>query len=319
MIGPAIHCRIAGSALWGRLFADPVLPIVKSMVVTPLRLTVFVDAQPAIRREFADGAVIVGRGHDVGLQIPDRRVSRAHLRLAPSNISPDAWSVTDLASKNGTRVDGRIIDSVEIAEASWLDLGGVPVLAEFAATATDKATHDAATGGVSLLRHRAPNNATENDPKNDPVNDPDDGLASGNEDPISPAAIIRRCVQSVVDLTASERGGLWLARKGGAVPFIQVGTDNPPVSMSVIGDVIKSGTRIIHHDVEGAEALTRRLSIRTGGIRAVTGLPLKDGQRSIGVLYADSSRMGSCYTELDMEILEGLADHASIAARLLAP
>ena len=263
------------------------------MTVAPLRLTVFLDRQPALRRDRVDQALVLGRGPDADWQIADPRVSRAHLRLEPAPDAPGVWRALDLASKNGVRVNGRMIDRADISQTAWLDLGGVPSLAEISSDAIAMTEAERQSGLKSAGSLTFPQNA--------------EGAAD----------MIRRCAASVVELTASDRGGVWLAREGELQAFCRIGAEAPPVSMSVIEEVMRAGARIIHHDVEGAEALARRHSIRAGAIRAVTGLPLLDGDRPIGVLYADSRRIGACYTELDIDILEGLADHAAIAARLL--
>lgn len=59
-------------------------------------------------RTFAlDGAIEVGRGEDVGLTLEDGFASHRHARLSPGR---DGWQVEDLGSRNGTKVNGRIID-----------------------------------------------------------------------------------------------------------------------------------------------------------------------------------------------------------------
>ncbi len=62
----------------------------------------------------ADTAFIVGRAAGCDLTIADMTVSRAHARL---ERTPDGWLLCDLASTNGTRVNG------------WLVRGKVPVRA----------------------------------------------------------------------------------------------------------------------------------------------------------------------------------------------
>jgi pSer/pThr/pTyr-binding forkhead associated (FHA) protein len=49
-------------------------------------------------------AVVVGRDRWCNVQINSHRVSRRHCRLAPN---PDGVRVLDLASKNGTRINGQ--------------------------------------------------------------------------------------------------------------------------------------------------------------------------------------------------------------------
>ncbi|HEY7134413.1 MAG TPA: ABC transporter transmembrane domain-containing protein [Acidimicrobiia bacterium] len=65
----------------------------------------------ATRRTTVQAPVAVGREGDV-LVVSDERVSRRHLELRPRS---DGVEVTDLGSRNGTRVNGRRIDPVAVA------------------------------------------------------------------------------------------------------------------------------------------------------------------------------------------------------------
>jgi DNA-binding winged helix-turn-helix (wHTH) protein len=59
-------------------------------------------------RQFAlaEGATIIGRGHDAGVRIDSGGVSRHHARIV---VRADAASLEDLSSKNGTFLDGKAV------------------------------------------------------------------------------------------------------------------------------------------------------------------------------------------------------------------
>jgi pSer/pThr/pTyr-binding forkhead associated (FHA) protein len=67
----------------------------------PIHL-VSLDGHPDILLDLA--AVVVGRDRWCNVQINSHRVSRRHCRLAPDH---DGVRVLDLASTNGTRINGQ--------------------------------------------------------------------------------------------------------------------------------------------------------------------------------------------------------------------
>src|SRR5262245_5346481 len=89
----------------------------------PARLTVHFPSRPARVVPLPDGReMVVGRDPDCDVVLDDDRVSRRHAVL----VSEDAaWSVTDLASKNGTLVDGVPVTSGALKERSWVSFGGL--------------------------------------------------------------------------------------------------------------------------------------------------------------------------------------------------
>jgi two-component system, NtrC family, nitrogen regulation response regulator GlnG len=64
--------------------------------------------------------LLVGMGPTCGLQLGDRRVSRAHLQIAPDLLG---FRIKDLGSTNGTFVDGVRIDEVVAPVGTLLQLG----------------------------------------------------------------------------------------------------------------------------------------------------------------------------------------------------
>ncbi|MBX9627250.1 MAG: GGDEF domain-containing protein [Gemmataceae bacterium] len=70
---------------------------------------------PAMGHRYAlgDKPLMVGRGDDCDLRIPDHSVSRRHAKIEPS---PDGYIVTDLGSTNGTFVNDRPLDGPEVLQ-----------------------------------------------------------------------------------------------------------------------------------------------------------------------------------------------------------
>ena len=64
----------------------------------------------------------MGRGLDNDVVVEDRRVSRHHARL---QRGPRGWEIMDLASTNGTFVNGRAVKQRPIEAGETISLGGL--------------------------------------------------------------------------------------------------------------------------------------------------------------------------------------------------
>ena len=64
-----------------------------------------------IGRRRLDGPVTIGRAPDCDVSLHDHLASRHHCRLAPSD---DGWVLSDLGSKNGTVIHGKVINRPQV-------------------------------------------------------------------------------------------------------------------------------------------------------------------------------------------------------------
>lgn len=72
-----------------------------------------------------NGAIELGRDELAAAGLPDGRMSRRHVRV---EIAEDGWAVRDLGSRNGTRVDGREIQSARRLGSAVLRVGRTVML-----------------------------------------------------------------------------------------------------------------------------------------------------------------------------------------------
>lgn len=87
------------------------------------RLSIHVPDEAVHERELATPAdLIIGRDPQCDLVISHHSISRRHLRL---DCAPDGqWLVEDLGSKNGTRMDGRMIAGMQpLSDGAWFAAG----------------------------------------------------------------------------------------------------------------------------------------------------------------------------------------------------
>ena len=71
------------------------------------------------------GVTVVGRGAEADLRLPDTGVSRAHAEV---HLEGDRVRVVDLASTNGTLVNGRRVAEAELSDGDRLDIGATALI-----------------------------------------------------------------------------------------------------------------------------------------------------------------------------------------------
>ena len=279
----------------------------------PARLTVYLADRPAralVLRE--EEEYVLGRDATSTLVVDDDRVSRRHARLRRGR---EGWELSDLASKNGTLVNGQpVAGRALLAHRSWLSLGGV--LASFEPLTEEQSR---AESSAESERRRSTVAARRR-------------LAAAD----SLDAILQGLLESVVQLSGAERGFVLLARGDGdlavaaasGLAAFDLGAAEFSGSIGAVERALATGRAVAVADALADPALGGRESVARGGIRALVCMPLSpppppppapvergaafEGRR-LGVLYADSSAPGSAFTELDAEILEALASQAALA------
>jgi transcriptional regulator with GAF, ATPase, and Fis domain len=133
--------------------------------------------------------------------------------------------------------------------------------------------------------------------------------------------LLERLLDSVLQLSRTDRafvllaepdGGLMLAASRG-MPAGTVTAEEFAGSVGAVQLALQEGRPVATSDAQSDRRLAHRASIVEQEIRALVTLPLVAAERLVGALYADSSRAGAELTELDVEILAGLAGHAALA------
>lgn len=259
----------------------------------PLKLTVFPAGFPGRQLVFWEGGhFVLGRSPDADLVVPDPRVSHHHLLIDGRGKT---WRIIDTGSKNGTRIDGHPLDRRALETSVWLNIGGVPAFAEL------QAREDTFADEAVRKRRRATLSAATR--------------AMGGR--LAARVLLSRCLQGLVDLSGCERAFVWTYGEAGRLaPLMRRGPAAPEPSRSVVESVAAGGPCCVVSDTAGAESLFRSGSIERGGIRALVVLPLEARGERLGALYADSLAPGKTFTELDVDLLQGLAAQAAVAIGL---
>jgi DNA-binding NtrC family response regulator len=110
------------------------LPNLPNVEPPSLRLVVYPPGGPVYTYWHRGGELDIGRREPVGLVLDERRVSSRHARLRwrPSRGELD---ITDLDSKNGTFVDGRLVRHAALVSGAVVRLGDTVIALEVGAGA----------------------------------------------------------------------------------------------------------------------------------------------------------------------------------------
>jgi transcriptional regulator with GAF, ATPase, and Fis domain len=247
-----------------------------------------------------DGDHSVGRDPKCDIVLEDPRVSTRHALLRSARGD---WRLLDLQSKNGTFVNAIRVTEAALADADWVSLGGL--LSRFELVSSEQ---------VEALR-------TERTQRLQTFSEARRILGERRE----PDVLLRTLLSSVLDLTGAERGLLLLFALHGEVRAEVVagfGSAAPLAasfdgSFGAIEKVLRTGRPVVTASAVADAYLGKRRSVLELGIEALACVPLRADGRSIGLLYVDGRKRGGAFTDLDLEILEALAEHATLVAGTL--
>ncbi|MGH9380996.1 MAG: FHA domain-containing protein [Thermoanaerobaculia bacterium] len=266
----------------------------------PARLTFYFADRPRhvveLGEEREDDEFLVGRDPECSIVLDDDRLSRRHARLRRQAAG---WVLEDLGSKNGTLASGRRVESTVLTEPTWISFGGS--LARFEPLSREQL--------AAAARERLERWQTSAELQREL--DPDVGLGE----------LLRRLLHGAQRISGAERAFVLLANPDGeltiaatrGLTLLDLQDAQFTGSVGAVELALAERRTIVHTDAAADPRLGNRPSIVGGGIRTLVCLPLQDGERSLGVLYADAQRSAAGLDELDVEILEALASHASLA------
>jgi hypothetical protein len=264
------------------------------------RLIAYPPEQAATARTLAPGTPLsIGRAPDASLRIDHPSVSRAHAEL---HFDGAHWQLRDLGSKNGSFVDGIRVQEAALLRACWLRFGDV--YCEFAPLSDEEA---AATEAGRQARRASVTARTARL----------DGLTRLED-------LLDASLRGVVELAQCERGFVLLAQGDDFVVRASLALDPARLSarsfsgsVGAIRRALAERHSVVANDIGRDPWLAGRASVIAAGLNALVALPLFDGERALGAIYADRMRPGPAITTLDLELLEAFAETASlwIAAR----
>ncbi len=267
------------------------------------RLTAFVPDHAALARALRPGErLCIGREEDCELRLEHPSISRIHAELVDND---GRWHLTDLNSKNGSFIEGARIDAAPVNASCWLRFGDVHcefALLDSAAAEADikrwnerRRTAAACTVHLDTIAH-------------------DNGMQGALGQSLLDAS-----VRAVVELAGCSRGFLLVDTKGRYRVRAALALDSAQMighafagSLSAVTRAIEQRRPVVFNDIGGDAWPGACASVVQGGLRMLACLPLLDGDRVLGAIYADRCEPGLPLTTLDLELLEAFADRTAL-------
>lgn len=260
------------------------------------RLIAYPSDAAALPRWLATGKRLrIGRSADCDLVLDDGSVSREHAELFSEN---GGWRLRDLGSKNGVHVDGMPVRDLLLPPSCWLRFGDVHC--EFAQF--DDAQADALRAREQDRRARSAILTQQ--------------VAAGTRYD----TMLDDVLQGVLELSGCTRGFLLLlAPDGDYMVKASLGADERALgrgeftgSVGAVGRALGERRPVVVNQVGSEAWLARRASIVDSGVQSLVCLPLLEGDKVLGAVYADRRGRGEPITAVDLELLQAFAETATL-------
>lgn len=264
------------------------------------RLTVHLPDAASLERVLGDAPVTLGREAGCDIAVPHASVSREHARIARG--ADGVWRITDLASKNGVRVDGVRVAEAVLAERTWFALGDVfcefePIDAAAASRWSERARtrrHSSAALSQTL------------------------SLAHGIQ------ALLDDTLRGIVELAECRRGCILVGASQATLRLAAWHALDPEAlggrefsgSRSAVERAMRERRAVFFSDHRDRAWLRGQASVVAQGIRALACLPLMHGGVLHGVAYVDTDEDAKTFTDLDADLLTAFAERATAALAL---
>ncbi len=236
----------------------------------------------------------IGRDLSCDLVLGDSSVSRRQARVGWSG---GGWMLVDVGSKNGTTVNGEPARGVELRHGDQIGIGRLTGRFERISAAQaamlDSERLARIQSSAQMRRRLSPD--------------------------LEPAELLLRLLESAMELTRTERGFVLVVGPDGKLR-VKVAFGFSPAalhddrfrgSVGAARQVLETGAAVVLADVRADPRLGKRPSVAALGIASLACVPLRKEGKILGLIYVDSRHIGPSFTQLELEILEALADHAA--------
>jgi len=264
------------------------------------RLIAYPPDNAAVTRWIEPGDQLrVGRAPDCGLSLDHPSVSRGHAELAYDDAG---WRLRDLGSKNGSFVDGIPARDVTLNRSGWLRFGDV-----HCEITLFEPAHAAAVRGREQERRALSVALTRQ-------------IGDRVDSDTLPDDILR----GVLELAGCSRGFVLLAdgqdyavraslvRDGGVLDANALKSRTFSGSVGAVQRALAQREPVAINQVASDPWLSGRESVVAMGLHSLVCLPLLDGKRVLGAVYADRREPGEPITQLDLELLGAFAESAAV-------
>lgn len=289
-----------------------------------LRLRVVSADGRRFEHEVEGDSLVIGRSSRADLALADRAMSREHARVCRDG---DGWTLEDLGSHNGTRLNEVPVAGVQrLRDADTISVGGSVLVVEIrgeggsppsgesviyrsakellqvASAATD-------VSGIAGAGKKAADRLHM-------INKVNQALASS----ISLEELLELILDRAFEHLRPQEAAIYLRDAGGsdvcaarrAAPGREA---NPIHSRSLLHEVIDKG--MVAHVVDSAadERFAESHSLMMSGLRTFIAAPLMDAQGALGMIVVGATLGVRSFREEDLELLVSLASVAALRIR----
>ena len=249
----------------------------------------------------------IGRLPSSEIFIDDPVVSRRHAEVY---LADEGYFVRDTGSRNGTFLNGeRVFDPAPLRPGDVIGIGSSRVVYEpsdsVAFLKDGKDTQS--TSAISLSEPTPEKLASAPVALLETVAEVARKLAEPQPLEILLDAILQVCIQK----TAAQRGAIMLIDDEGELePKAYISTTRShekfAISRTIANQAIRENQAILIRDVEGDEHLKMSESIASLKIRSAICTPLWNGEKTVGILYVDTTEHGNLFGETDLYFFSAL-------------
>lgn len=134
--------------------------------------------------------------------------------------------------------------------------------------------------------------------------------------------VLEEVIDTAILLTRAERAFLALASDDGAELDLRavrnwdketLRAEEVTFSRSIIDNVLRSGESVLTINAQGDARFQGKESVLVNDLRSILCIPLKLGERIIGVLYADNRFVDGVFDQESVELLSTFGNQAAIA------
>ena len=262
----------------------------------PARLTLHPPERASRFLVLRDGeTLIVGREPECGLLLEDPRVSKRHARLQWSGRAGAwrTWGARTGRSSTASRPRAR-----PSSDGDWISFGGV--LGRF------ETISEAEVSSLESDRLARLNTSVE--------------MRRRLGADLEPFDFLLRFLESAMEVTRAERGFVLLTAPDGALRVeVAAGFSSADLaserfagSVGAIQRVLNTAASIVVSDAQADAFLGKRPSVVEMALGTLACVPMRQDDEILGMIYVDGRKRATGFAQLDLEILESLAEHAAI-------
>lgn len=276
-------------------------------------------------------SLVIGRSTSADLHVSDRFLSRRHARLF---FADGRWWIEDLASRNGSWLNGRRIDQpttfgtgdrVRLSN-TYLLFGPEPAAAERTPTDFITADHEVSYRPVDELIRSSQSLDPGAFDRADALDMQAErlhllvGFHSWLSEPVDLEGLLEKILDCSFETLAADQGVIYLKQPNGlyqrAAERSASGLSSEHLdSETLLTKVADEGLTALVNDLDAHPDWQDADSMLERGVLSLLAAPLKDSQGSLGMIALSSNQHGVCFTHQELELLVSLAAIGSLRLR----